>query len=73
VRLGRRTEWLDANELPYAVVATKHDKVKASAREKRKRELAERCGVDRNDVTWVSAHKGVNIDRLSGLILEWLA
>jgi GTP-binding protein EngB required for normal cell division len=54
-------------------VATKHDKVKSSAREKRKRELAERCGVDRDDVIWVSAHKGVNIDRLRGQITAWLA
>ena len=66
-------EWLDANDLPYAVVATKHDKVKASVREQRKRELAERCGVDRSDVVWVSAHKGTGIDRLRGLITEWLA
>src|SRR3954468_15738538 len=65
-------EWLEANDLPYAVVATKHDKVKASTREKRKRELAERCGVDRADVLWVSAHKGTGIDRLRGRITEWL-
>ena len=66
-------DWLEANDLPYAIVATKHDKVKASAREKRKRELAERCGVERAQVTWVSAHKGTNIDRLRGLLTEWLA
>jgi len=66
-------EWLEANELPYAVIATKHDKVKASVREKRKRELAEQCGVDRAQVIWVSAHKGTGIDRLRGLIAEWLA
>ena len=66
-------EWLDANELPYAVVATKHDKVKASAREKRKRELADRCGVDRGEVIWVSARSGVGIDRLRGQISAWLA
>src|SRR4051794_5404122 len=29
-------EWLQANELPYKVVATKHDKVKAMQRDKRK-------------------------------------
>ena len=66
-------EWLDANELPHVVIATKHDKVKASQREKRKRAVAEGCGVDRGDVVWVSAAKGVGIDRLADLMREWLA
>ena len=65
-------DWLDANERPVAVVATKHDKVKSSQREKRKRELAERCGVDTSEVVWVSAAKGTGIDRLRSLVLEWL-
>lgn len=65
-------DWMRANELPIAIVATKHDKVKSSARDKRKRELAEGCEVAATEVTWVSASKGVNIDRLRGLILEWL-
>jgi GTP-binding protein len=65
-------EWLRANDLPYAVIATKHDKVKAAVREKRKRQLAEGCGVAASDVVWVSAHKGTGIDRLRGLIGEWL-
>lgn len=66
-------EWLRHHDLPHAVIATKHDKVKAKGREKRKRELAEGCGVDRKDVLWVSAHKGVNIDVLRDRVREWLA
>jgi GTP-binding protein len=62
-------EWLDANGLAYTVAATKHDKVKPSQRDKRKKILAESCGPD---VVWVSAHKNVNIDRLRALIAEWL-
>jgi GTP-binding protein len=65
-------EWMRANDLPFAVIATKHDKVKSSQRDKRKRELAEGCGLAPADIVWVSAAKGVGIDRLRGLILQWL-
>jgi GTP-binding protein len=65
-------DWLRGNERPLAVIATKHDKVKSSARDKRKRELAEGCGVDPREVVWVSAAKGTGVDRLRGLVLEWL-
>ena len=66
-------EWLVANDLPHVVVATKHDKVKSSKREKRKRDLAEACGLGPKDVIWVSAAKGVGIDRLADLMRSWLA
>ena len=65
-------DWLRAEERTVHVVATKHDKVKSSQRDKRKRELAEGCGVATSDVFWVSAHKGVGIDRLRSAILQWL-
>ena len=35
-------DWLRANTRPHVVIATKHDKVKSSQRDKRKRELAAR-------------------------------
>jgi GTP-binding protein len=66
-------EWLRAGDLPYAVIATKHDKVKAAVREKRKRDLAAGCGVDPAEVVWVSAHKGTGMDRLRGLVVGWLS
>jgi len=65
-------EWLRDSDLPHAVIATKHDKVKSSQRQKRKRELAAGCGLDERDVTWVSAAKGVNIDQLRDKIHRWL-
>ncbi len=65
-------EWLRANELPHTVVATKHDKVKASVRDKRKRELAAGCQLEPSDVVWVSAAKGVGLDRLQQLVRLWL-
>ncbi|HVE93427.1 MAG TPA: ribosome biogenesis GTP-binding protein YihA/YsxC [Acidimicrobiales bacterium] len=66
-------EWLRSYERPHVIVATKHDKVKSSHREKRKQELAAGCGVGSGDVVWVSAAKGVGIDRLRGLVVQWLA
>ena len=65
-------EWAAASELPHAVVATKHDKVKASQRDKRRKELADRCGRRPGEVLWVSAAKGTGIDALRGRILGWL-
>jgi GTP-binding protein len=65
-------DWLQANALPHSVIATKHDKLKAAKREKRKRELAAACGLLPADVVWVSAVKGTGIDRLRGLVRLWL-
>ncbi len=65
-------DWLRANGLPHSVVATKHDKVKSSIREKRKKDLAEGCDLEPRDVIWVSAEKGTGLDRLRGLVMTWL-
>jgi GTP-binding protein len=65
-------EWLGDHALPHAVIATKHDKIKAARREKRKRELAAACGLAPSDVVWTSAVKGVGIDRLRTLVRLWL-
>jgi GTP-binding protein len=66
-------DWLRANTVPHTVVATKHDKVRSTHRDKRKRELAAGCRLDPGDVVWVSAEKGVGIDRLRELVRLWLA
>ncbi len=65
-------EWLRSHQLPHTVVATKHDKVKSSQRDKRRREVAERCELEEGDVVWVSAEKGTGIDRLRTLVRAWL-
>ena len=62
-------EHLRYNDVPFQVVATKHDKVKSSKRETRKRDLAAGCGVAQRDVMWVSADSGVGIDALRAHIL----
>lgn len=66
-------DWLRATDVPFTVVASKHDKVKASARDKRKRDLALHCGVAKSDVVWVSSAKNLGIDRLRDLVRGWLA
>lgn len=66
-------DWLRAHDLPHTVVATKHDKVRSSKRERRKRDLAEGCRLEPGDVVWVSAIKGVGIERLRSLIRSWLS
>ena len=65
-------DWLRPNALPHQVIATKHDKVKSSQREKRKKELAAGCELEPADVVWVSATKNVGIDRLRDLVRLWL-
>lgn len=72
-RLDRQMlEWLRANELPLAVVATKNDKVRSARRVKRKRELAAGCGLPGSEITWVSSSKGTGIDQLRHSLLGWL-
>jgi GTP-binding protein len=66
-------DWLRAHQVPHVVIATKHDKVKSSQRRRRKRDLAEGVDLQPGDVVWVSATSGVGIDRLRGLVLQWLA
>lgn len=61
------------NDIPYQVVATKHDKVKSSKRDTRKRDLAAGCGVAQKDVIWVSASSGVGVDTLRNHVLSVLS
>ncbi len=65
-------DWLRANGLPHTVVATKHDKVKSSKRDRRKKDLAAGCDLEVRDPVWVSAHSGVGIERLRSLMRSWL-
>ena len=56
--------WLQSNDVPYQIVATKLDKVKPSKLAGRRQQLARACYLDEGDVLWVSASKGIGIDRL---------
>jgi GTP-binding protein len=57
-------EWLQSVEIPYAIVATKIDRVKAQQIGKRKKALAAGCGILMTDVRWVSASTGIGIEGL---------
>lgn len=61
-------EWLRGYDVPFLVVATKYDKVKASKRHRRKRDLAEAMAVAPVDVFWVSALKNIGLDELRSVI-----
>jgi GTP-binding protein len=65
--------WLRAHAVPLQVVATKHDKVKPSQRQRRERDLAAACDLPPSEVVWVSATKGVGLDRLRDLVRTALA
>lgn len=66
-------DWVRANALPHAVVATKHDKVKPSQRSRRGRDVAAACRLAAEDVVWVSAAKGTGVARLRSLVNLWLS
>jgi len=65
-------DWVRHEQLPHSVVATKHDKVRSSKRDRRRRDLAVQCDLEPRDVLWVSAAKGVNIDTLRRRVRSWL-
>lgn len=65
--------WLRVHEVPFTVVATKWDKVKSSARTRRKRDLATGCGVAVGDMFRVAAAKGQGIPVLRETVAAWLA
>jgi len=64
--------WLRSHDLDFRVVATKHDKVRSSRRDRRRRELAEGCALDPREVLWVSAERGTGVDRLRALVADLL-
>ncbi len=65
-------EWAAANDLPHSIVATKEDKVKAMQRERRRAEVASKCGRGPDEVLWVSAAKGSGLDVLRGRLFGWM-
>ena len=60
--------WLREQALDHTVVATKMDKVKATKRPSRTRELASGCDLDVGDVVWTSTSSGQGIEQLRGLV-----
>ena len=65
--------WLRRNGVPFQIVATKHDKVKASKRHARTRDLAAGCAIDPIGVLWVSAEKKTGLAELGAVVRGALA
>ena len=65
-------EWAAGYDLPHTIVATKQDKVKAMQRDKRRAELAAKCGRKADEILWVSAAKGTGIEALRGRLVGWM-
>jgi len=57
-------DWLVAHDLPYRVVATKCDKVRASMQLTRRQAIAVDLGINFVNVAWVSASVGTGISNL---------
>ncbi len=56
--------WLRHIEVAFRVVATKIDKVGPSRRETRRRDLLAKLELERNEVSWFSANKGIGVAEL---------
>ena len=56
--------WLRHIEVAFRVVATKIDKVGPSRRENRRRDLLAKLELERNEVSWFSANKGIGVAEL---------
>ena len=65
-------DWVDANDIPTVLVATKADKVRPSKLAGRKQQVARACQVEEGDVFWVSASKGTGLDALRQHVLTLL-
>lgn len=65
-------DWFEHIEVPFQVIATKHDKVKPSKLGGRKRDLAAGCNVDPREIRWVSAANGTGIPELRSEIAKLL-
>ncbi len=61
-------EWLQHIDLPMSFIATKADKVRPSKSKARRKDLVAKLGVEKSDVTWVSAAKGTGLPELRGQI-----
>ena len=72
-KLDQQTwEYLADIGRPIRVVATKADKVSSTKRPRRKGELAAGLGLEKGDVRWVSAAKGIGIDELRADVADLL-
>ncbi len=59
--------WLKYRKLPFRIIATKADQVKASRTVNQKRDVALALGLPQEDIAWVSAKNGQGLGALAAL------
>ncbi len=64
--------WLQRRDIPYMVVANKCDKISASKQNDSRRGVANRLGMDIEEVRWISAEKGTGVSALANEIADIL-
>ncbi len=64
--------WLEHLDRRICFVATKADKVRPAKSAKRRADLSQKLGVDKSEILWVSAGKGIGIAELRARISELL-
>ena len=57
-------EWLDSQELPWKIVATKADQVRSSQAAKQRQTIAQTFGLQPKEIAWVSAREGLGMQDL---------
>ena len=65
-------EWLEHLNREICFVATKADKVRPAKSKKRRVDLAQKLGVEKSEILWVSANKGTGIAELRNRIRDLL-
>lgn len=65
-------EWLQATHLPYRVVATKADQLKASKVEAQKKLVADGLSIRPEDVAWTSSERNFGIGHLRNEVIALL-
>lgn len=68
----KTVDWLNALNLPVNYIATKVDKIRPSRMHARRRELANKLGLQQDGILWVSSTKKIGIPELRAHIVKLL-
>ena len=58
-------EWLDSQELPWKIVATKADQVRSSQAAKHRQSIAQTFSLQPTEISWISAREGLVMQYLN--------
>src|ERR1019366_2373847 len=66
-------QWLEAQGLPFFIVANKIDQVKPAKREVQQKQIARALGMTASGIAWVSATEGTGMGPLRQHVVQLLA